>query len=331
MTSKDQPLVSVLTPVYNGEKFLAECIEKVLAQGYQHWEYHIVNNCSTDGTLRIAQSYTDKDPRIRVTTNKTFVNLAENHNIAFGRISPESKYCKVVSADDWVIPECLAEMVGFAEASPSVGIVGAYQRCGDRMKWQGLPSGVSVISGREVCRLGLLNNVHVLANPTALLYRAEVVRRYSPFFPHNQLHCDTSSCYRALQDCDFGFLHEALSVERLHPGQMTVGATKLAMGCLAFLETLQDYGPIYLTEDELAERKRNCYASYYRWLGGCLLKLKGYDFWRYHSQGLNRLEIRMEWAKILIGAAQEILEELKNPKAAAKKFIAALASKVHGD
>ena len=69
MTSMDQPLVSVLTPVYNGEKFLAECIESVLAQDYQHWEYHIVNNCSTDGTLRIAQSYADKDPRIRVTTN----------------------------------------------------------------------------------------------------------------------------------------------------------------------------------------------------------------------------------------------------------------------
>ena len=99
-------------------RVLAECIESVLAEDYRRWEYHIVNNCSTDDTLRIAQSYADKDPRIRVRTNETFVNVAENHNIAFGLISPESQSCKVVSADDWIMPECLAEMVGFAEALP---------------------------------------------------------------------------------------------------------------------------------------------------------------------------------------------------------------------
>jgi glycosyltransferase involved in cell wall biosynthesis len=40
----DQPLVSILTPVYNGEAFLVECIESVLSQTYRNWEYVIVNN-----------------------------------------------------------------------------------------------------------------------------------------------------------------------------------------------------------------------------------------------------------------------------------------------
>ena len=52
-----EPLVSVATPVYNGERHLAECIESVLAQTYQNWEYIIVNNCSTDRTREIAESY----------------------------------------------------------------------------------------------------------------------------------------------------------------------------------------------------------------------------------------------------------------------------------
>jgi glycosyltransferase involved in cell wall biosynthesis len=53
--SLNGPLVSILTPVYNGEKYLAECIRSVLAQTYQNWEYTIVNNCSTDKTLEIAK------------------------------------------------------------------------------------------------------------------------------------------------------------------------------------------------------------------------------------------------------------------------------------
>ena len=65
MTDPDVPLVSVLTPVYNCEKYLRTCIESVLAQTYTNWEYVIVNNCSTDGTLAIAQEYAAADSRIR--------------------------------------------------------------------------------------------------------------------------------------------------------------------------------------------------------------------------------------------------------------------------
>jgi len=63
MSIDGQPLVTVLTPLYNGEKYLAECIESVLNQTYLHWNYVIVNNCSTDGSLAIAASYAAKDRR----------------------------------------------------------------------------------------------------------------------------------------------------------------------------------------------------------------------------------------------------------------------------
>jgi glycosyltransferase involved in cell wall biosynthesis len=329
--STAEPHVSILTPVYNGAKYLRQCVESVLAQTYSNWDYIIVNNCSTDATLQIARSYAARFPNIHIHSNKRFVSVAENHNIAFGLILPESKYCKVVSADDWLVPECLSKMVAFAEAHPSVGIVGAYQRSGDRLKWQGLPRGVGVISGRDVCRLGLLDNTHVLANPTALLYRADLVRAYCPFFPHNGYHCDTSACYRVLEHCDFGFLQEPLSVERVHPEQLTATANRLGMGSLAFLEILHDYGPIYLTPDELASRTRECYAAYYRWLGGCLLKLKGRDFWNFHSRGLTKLGTPLKWSLVLGAAVQEMLAELKNPRVATRKLMTALASKARGE
>src|SRR5262245_52267426 len=99
------PLVSVVTPVYNGERYLAECIESVLNQRYNNWEYIIVNNRSTDGTLGIANRYASTDARVRVHTNEAFVDAIGNHNIAVGLISPGSKYCKVLSADDWITPD----------------------------------------------------------------------------------------------------------------------------------------------------------------------------------------------------------------------------------
>ena len=51
---RTEPKVMVLTPVYNGAAYLRECIESVLAQDYQNWEYLIVDNCSTDGCPEIA-------------------------------------------------------------------------------------------------------------------------------------------------------------------------------------------------------------------------------------------------------------------------------------
>ena len=90
MNIQDQPLVSVVTPVYNGEKYLAECIESVLAQSYKNWDYTIVDNCSKDKTFEIANNFSKMDKRIRIHKNREFVDITENHNIAFSLISDNS-------------------------------------------------------------------------------------------------------------------------------------------------------------------------------------------------------------------------------------------------
>ena len=75
MSAGHEPLVSVVTPVYNGEHCLRACIESVLAQTYSNWDYTIVNNCSADRTLDIAHEYAARDSRIRVCTNDSFVRV----------------------------------------------------------------------------------------------------------------------------------------------------------------------------------------------------------------------------------------------------------------
>src|SRR5271167_4849369 len=99
MISNYQPLVSVVTPVYNGAMYLRECIESVLAQTYQNWEYIIVNNRSTDHTLSIVEEYAKRSVAIRVYSNDRFLDVIANHNRALQLVSEESKYCKVVCAD----------------------------------------------------------------------------------------------------------------------------------------------------------------------------------------------------------------------------------------
>src|SRR5882672_9155325 len=120
--------VSILTPVYNGAEYLADCIESVLAQDFGDFEYTVLNNCSTDVSLEIANSYARKDRRLQVRTNRTFVSAIENHNLAFSLVPPHHKYCKIVSADDWITPDCLGKMVALAEAQPTIGLVGCHQR-----------------------------------------------------------------------------------------------------------------------------------------------------------------------------------------------------------
>ena len=64
------PKFSIVLPTYNGARYLARSIESVLAQTETDWELIIVNDCSVDNTLEIAQRYAQKDNRITVITNQ---------------------------------------------------------------------------------------------------------------------------------------------------------------------------------------------------------------------------------------------------------------------
>src|ERR1044071_3944387 len=97
--NSNSPKVTVLTPAYNEAKYIATCIESVLAQTYQNWEYIIVDNCSKDGTLEVARRYELRDKRIRVIHNETLLPQAKNFNFAVTQISADSEYCKFVQGD----------------------------------------------------------------------------------------------------------------------------------------------------------------------------------------------------------------------------------------
>ena len=115
-----EPLISVVTPVYNGEKYFAECIESILAQTYQNWEYVIVNNCSNDKTLQIAEHYAKSDRRIRIENNDRFVSINDNWNNAFKQA--RGRYVYGLSSDDIAPPAYLETLLEALEAHPECDI-----------------------------------------------------------------------------------------------------------------------------------------------------------------------------------------------------------------
>lgn len=331
MNSQHGPLVSVVTPVYNGEAYLRVCIESVLSQTYQNLEYIILNNASVDGTRDIAEEYQLKDGRVRVYNNETLLPIIANHNKAFGLISDESEYCKVVSADDWLFPECLERMVELAEENPSVGIVGAYQLSGGEgisyVRNDGLPYSRIVVPGREICRAHLLGMISVFGNPTSVLYRSSLVRDAGDFFPNSTAEADTSACVKHLRNADFGFVHQVLSYERIHDVRTTTVSLELNAYVSAAISDCQAYGSWYLTRQELDARIDELLGQYYNYLSVSAFKFKERSFWDYHVGRLNDLGYRLDAGRLSIGIAKKLLDLLLNPKKTTEMAVGRMQSR----
>ena len=153
------------------------------------------------------------------------------------------------------------------------------------------------------------------------------MRKNIPFFPHLWPHADTSAFFKYLQFSDYGFVHEILSVERIHYDRVTTKVADLGMSGIAGLDTLLQYGPIYLSEDEFELLKNAALKSHWRWLGGCLLKLEGEEFWRFQTSRLKELNYPLPWSKVIKGAAAEIIDEVHKPKIALTKLLITLKKK----
>jgi glycosyltransferase involved in cell wall biosynthesis len=112
------PLVSIGLPVYNGERYLAEAIESILAQTYRHFELIICDNASTDGTEQICRRFVAQDHRVRYFRSASNLGAVRNFNLAVERAS--GKYFRWAAHDDRIAPEYLARCVEALEADPAI-------------------------------------------------------------------------------------------------------------------------------------------------------------------------------------------------------------------
>ena len=118
------PIVTVLLPVYNGERYLRAAVESILHQTFESFELLIVDDGSTDGTEAICRSFTD--PRIRVVRHETNAGLVSALNSVIDLIA--TKYVARMDADDVSLPDRLARQVAFLESRSDIAACGSWAR-----------------------------------------------------------------------------------------------------------------------------------------------------------------------------------------------------------
>ncbi|NES18036.1 MAG: glycosyltransferase family 2 protein [Symploca sp. SIO3E6] len=158
-----QPLVSIITPFLNTEKFIQEAIESVIAQTYDNWELLLIDDGSTDSSTQIAQRYAEQYPgKVCYLEHEDHQNLGKSTSRNFGISNARGKYIALLDADDVYLPEKLKQQVGILESQPDTAMV-----YGSTKYWYSWTENPQDIQRDFMAKLGIQPNT--LSNPPTLL------------------------------------------------------------------------------------------------------------------------------------------------------------------
>jgi len=306
-------LVSVVTPFYNTREYLSECIESVLRQTYTDWDYILVDNCSTDGSTEIAECYAERFPdKIRLVRTKSFLSQVQNYNFALTCIPPDSKYCKMIQADDWLFPDCIRSMVEVAETHPTVGLVGAYQLEGVEVRLDGLPYPSTMVSGRQVSRLCFLEGAYVFGTPTSVLIRSEIIRSRVPFYDERYTpNEDSHAWFDLMKAWDFGFVHQVLMYSRRQSDALCARLWPLGAEFFVRLSYVAVHGKDFLSEGEFARCLKRAEKAYFLHLtkAACSLRPEAREFWEFHQKWMASINYSFDWKRLARWLPRAVVEK----------------------
>ena len=184
------PLVTVLMPVYNGEKYLKEAVESILNQTFRDFEFLIIDDGSTDKSAEIIKSF--NDTRIRLESNGTNLGLIKTLNN--GLEMAKGKYIARMDCDDISLPKRLSVQVNFMEKHSEIGV------CGSWVKIIGLKQEFinKYPQNHEEARAYLLFNTP-LAHPSVIV-RKEVMEKHNLEYDENYKHAEDYELWSRIID-----------------------------------------------------------------------------------------------------------------------------------
>lgn len=181
-----QPLVSVCIPVFNGEKFLRETIDCVLNQTYKNIELVFSDNCSTDGTVEIINSY--RDDRIKLFKNPTNEGIYNNYVKVLKLGTGE--YITFLGADDLMDLTCIEKSVKILEEDPSLVLINTHIQIindlGEKIYTKKYFFGSGKLSRYWAIRSNLFYGSNLLGEPNGSLFLREAFQKIpEPLFSNS--------------------------------------------------------------------------------------------------------------------------------------------------
>lgn len=216
------PRVSVLIPSYNHERFLPEAVESVLMQEFDDYEILIIDDNSSDGTIRILEHYADLDDRIRFSVNSANIGVAENWNKCL--MQARGEYIKLLNSDDILVtPLSLQKLAGMLDDNPGAVIASSARYMIDEdskvlEKWDTVNI-EGCFDGRKTILRCLRENANIIGEPSAVLFRKSFAAR--GFDTAFKQITDLDLWFHLLEQGDMVYTREPLAAWRNHTGNLT--------------------------------------------------------------------------------------------------------------
>ncbi len=211
-------LVSIITPSYNSSKFISQTIQSVLNQSLSDWEMIIVDDCSSDNSIEVVNSFVMQDSRIKLI--KLFKNsgpaAARNKaiDVAFGR------YIAFLDSDDLWLPNSLERRLSFMQETGAVFCYSAYDKVNERGEYVehvGVPLKVTYLELLKTCSIGCLTAMYDVQ------YFGKI------FMPNISKRQDYGLWLKLLKYVKYGYgLNEVLAQYRLRSDSISVNKLSAA-------------------------------------------------------------------------------------------------------
>ena len=250
MLPSRHPLVAVVTPVYNGAKFLAAAMQSVQAQSYRPLLHVVLDNASSDATPAILQKFQGQDVPILSKRNSAVLPAPRNWSEAVRLVPNEAKYFKLLCADDAMRPEAIARMIELAERASDVRLVLGVDNYNGVPRWSNLPPGLSIFESNNMLARIWSDLADVPYHHA--MYRTDLRDPAIDFFDSKVIGFDAEATFRVLFGggrC--GFVHDPIFETIGHADSLTSTWTnKVAAQSLERLARFEHYGPAALSQAE---------------------------------------------------------------------------------
>jgi glycosyltransferase involved in cell wall biosynthesis len=253
LTSPDHPLVSIIIPCFNGERYLAQTLESVLWQTSTRWECILVDDGSTDGSKKIFEKYQTSDARFRYLYQTNSGAAAARNN---GIRTAQGTYVQLLDADDILMPQKLEISVAQFRKGPAIDVVYTDYVIYDRYRgfWHSISG---KIPEDDVFRALLFeNNITFAALLHAFLFKREIISRH---MFNTELNCygEDVECWirMAADGVSFSYVDSKMIIYRMSENSLSKNEIHILQAKLQVLHTYRDIALVrgYLREYRDAE------------------------------------------------------------------------------